>query len=60
MKEHRVNSQFKHFVNQNDEVVAKDLAQASLTIATSVLDRSASPNLRFIMLNVDSTFDRLW
>src|SRR4051794_36214132 len=36
------------------------LHRASFFMAMSVRDRTASPNLALIMLNVDSTFDRLW
>ena len=36
------------------------LHSASFTIATSVLARTPSRNLAFIMENVDSTLLRLW
>jgi hypothetical protein len=36
------------------------LHRVSLTIAVSVLLRRESPNFRLIILNVDSTLERLW
>lgn len=48
---HRINPKFVHFMNENDQIMTQDFA--------SVLLRSASPNFRLIMLEVDSTFDRL-
>ena len=53
------NPQLAHLVNQNRKVVAENLAQRLVDIATSVLLRSESSNFRFIMENADSMFDRL-
>ena len=50
----------KYGVTRSKCVWASTLQRTSLTIAVSDLLRTASPNFRFIMENVDSTLLRLW
>ena len=38
----------------------RNLHSASFFIATSIFDRTLSPNFRLTIENVDSTSDRLW
>ena len=46
--------------DQHAQVVGDDLAQNFIDLTDSDLLRSESPNLALIMVNVVSTFDRLW
>ena len=61
-------SELRHFqpiwpmsTHQDAQVVGDDLAQHFIDLSDFKLSlRSESPNLALIMLNVVSTFDRLW
>ena len=50
----RLDSKFVHLMDQDNRLWQRILQSTSLTIATSLFDRSASPNFRLIILNVDS------
>ena len=43
---------------RQQRLCARIFANASLTIAVSVFERTLSPNFRLTIENVDSTFDR--
>ena len=56
----RLDVQFEHRLDHTAKVMGQNLHNASLICAVLVLLLRLSPNFALIMLNVDSTFDRLW
>ena len=58
--EYGVDSESVHFMDEHHEVMTENFAQRFVDTSGVALLRTESPNLRFIMLNADSTFERLW